>query len=87
MPKKRLKVYGTARIMKRENWKHKYRAVSRDRKGRFKTWRKWSPKMPIEVKKAYLERYVEAPTGKEVYEKVKEEIEMWKWIKYEVESP
>lgn len=37
----RTKVYGTAKITKRETWNHRYHAISRDNKGRFLSRQKW----------------------------------------------
>jgi len=84
--KVKAKVYGTIRVMKRENWKGRYVAVSRDRKGRFKSWRKWSPKEPIPKKTEYREIYTKEGTGEEVYKEVVDIIDRYEWEYYKVES-
>lgn len=93
MPKKRkLKIYGTRRRGHREHWyikkeaRGRYREIRRDSKGKFISTKKWSPKRPI-GKEVYTELqpiWVEYETGKEAYQKVKEEVREWEWIGREI---
>lgn len=80
------KVYGTIKGEKRIHRKGHYYSVTRDKKGHFKTIRKWSPKKPNR-KPEYKEKYIEAKKGKEVKEKVIEAIEEDQWSEFNVESP
>jgi len=82
----RAKVYGTVKGEKRIHRKGHYYSLMRDKKGRFKGFRKWSPKRP-NIKPEYKEKYIEAETGKEAKEKVVEAIEEEDWDKFEVETP
>ena len=75
----RLKVYGTTQGEKRLIRKGKAIAVSRDKKGRFKSVRKWSPKKPNK-KAQYKEIYVEARNGKEVIEETLKVAENYDWV-------
>ena len=82
----KLKVYGTVKLEKRILRRHHYIVVIRDRRGRWKGTRKWSQKRPIQ-KTVYKEKYLAAPTGKEVVEKMKESVEEEQWIEYKVKTP
>jgi len=83
---KSAKVYGYARRGHRENWKHHYVEVHRDSKGRFISYKKWSPKEPI-GKPEYVEKWIKARTGKELYQEVREEYGKYEWVDFDVKSP
>ena len=94
MVKRKLKVYGTRRRGHREKHfvkkegKYRYKEVRRDRKGRFMSVKKWSPKKPIS-KEVYTEvepLIIDYTTGKEALEKVRETVKEWEWIDFEAES-
>jgi len=80
----RLKVYGAVKGEKRIKRKRHYYSVMRDKRGHFKSIRKWSQKKPNKPSE-YKEKYLEAETGKEAKQKVAEAIEEEQWIKEEVE--
>lgn len=80
----RLKVYGAVKGEKRILRKGHYYAETRDKLGRFKKFRKWSPKRPVKPER-YLEKYVEAKTGLEARTKVAEAVTEEVWIKKKVE--
>jgi hypothetical protein len=89
---KHLKVYGTRKRGHRERWivkgKRVYREVRRDKKGRFISAKKWSPKKPI-GKEVFTEidpLIVDYDTGKEALSKMRETTREWEWIKFEAES-
>lgn len=86
----RLKVYGTVKGEKRLTRKHRYYTVTRDKYGKFKSFRKWSQTRPNKPA-TYKEKYVTTPTGKEAKKKVAEAIEEEQWIEkfveYEEEIP
>ena len=81
----RLKVYGTTKGEKRFTRKGRYYTASRDKKGHFKTCRKWSPKYP-NIPDQYREIYAEAKTGKELMEKVQKQTEKYQWTKGRIET-
>jgi len=92
--KKELKIYGTRRRGHRERWyikaekKGRYKEVRRDKKGRFISTKKWSPKKPIK-EETFTETeplLVDYTTGKEALEKVRETVREWEWIDFEAES-
>jgi len=91
---RRLKIYGTRRRGHREKHfvkkqgKYRYREVRRDKKGRFISVKKWSPKKPIgeEVFTELQPLIIGYETGREALEKVKEAVREWEWIEFEAES-
>lgn len=94
----KLKIYGT-RVPKergthREKWyikkeqHHRYKEIARDKKGRFQITRRWSSKRPIRAVR-YTERQpleIEYKTGPEALEKIRDELEKWRWMDFEAES-
>lgn len=86
-----IKVYGVARERmgeKRVLRKGKYFSVARDKKGRFVSCRKWSPKRPnVKEYRKYVEEFREATTGREARQTVAEEYEKYpEWVDFEVET-
>jgi hypothetical protein len=86
MVKNFLKVYGTRKRGHRERWivngNGVYKEVRRDKKGRFVSAKKWSPKKPIS-KEVYDETkplLVEYRTGKDALIKAREAAKDWEWI-------
>jgi len=82
--KKFLKVYGTRKRGHREHWKGKgvYKEVRRDKKGRFISVKKWSPKNPISksVRSEMQPLIIEYSNSKEALAKVRETVKEWEWI-------
>ena len=76
----RLKVYGAVKGETRIKRKGHYYSVLRDKYGKFKSTRKWSPKRPNKPDRPKVEKYIEAER-KDIREKVAEAIEEEQWIK------
>lgn len=80
MMKIRVKVYGTMQGEKRIIRRGKAYAVKRDQNGKFKSFRKWSPKQPCK-RDRYKEIYVEGSTGREVIRETQKVVYLHDWIK------
>lgn len=92
MVKKQLKIYGTRKRGHREHWivkgKGVYREIRRDKKGRFISAKKWSPKNPLS-KEIFTETQpliIESRTGKEALLKMREAVKEWEWTEMKVLS-
>jgi hypothetical protein len=86
MAKNFLKVYGTRKRGHREHWTVKgngvYREVRRDKKGRFFSVEKWSPKNPIakSIRNETQPLLIQYRNSKEALAKVREAVKEWEWI-------
>jgi len=80
----RVKVYGAIRGEKRIIRRGKAFAVKRDGNGRFRSFRKWSPKQPCK-RQRYREIYIEGATGREVIRETQRVVYHYDWINPSIE--
>ena len=87
----KVKIYGVARARmgeKRILRRGRYYSATRDKKGRFVSYRKWSPKRPnVKEWRKYVEEFREVATGREAKQAiVKEYAKYPEWVDFEVET-